>query len=174
MILPALRRSWLLLMLQGLLSSGMVLAADSVFSWKEDGKTITAIVDGNTRASLDNRQLPLPLVANSHALRLYRTDTAQRRELAAAQPAMLPVLRRGKNGPWLVPVGGVVVRTQDEAALQNWVRQHGHSLQATAVRGYWLLSSAAGTAALELSTQLQQLPGIQTATPNWASPRAKR
>lgn len=174
MILPILRRSWLLLLLQGLLSSSVALAADTVFSWKEDGKTVTAIMDGNTRASLDNRQLPLPLLADSNALRLYRTDTAQRRELAAAQSAMLPVLRRGKSGPWLVPVGGVIVRTQDEATLQAWARQHGHSLQATAVRGYWLLSSAAGNAALELSTQLQQLPGIQTASPNWASPRAKR
>lgn len=158
-----------------MLAAGPARAADTVFSWKEDGRTVSALIDPDTRATLDNRSVrQLPLLTQSQSVRLYRTDSVQRRELATRQPGLLPVLRRGSHSQWLVPAGGVIVHTDNETALHDWVKQQGLQLQTTAVQGYWLIPTAAGEAALTLATRLQSLPGVQTASPNWAGPRAKR
>ena len=65
-----------------MLAAGPARAADTVFSWKEDGRTVSALIDPDTRATLDNRSVrQLPLLTQSQSVRLYRTDSVQRREL---------------------------------------------------------------------------------------------
>jgi len=157
--------------------TGPLLAAEQTFRWLENGISRSATIDPDTRASI-NTPSPNGLTVSKQEkdIRFYRTDTARSRQLAARQPGLLPVLREGKanKGPWLLPVGGVVVHTQNEAALAAWAKQQGLSLQASAVNGYWLVPTAPGEAALKVSSQLLQLPGIQTAVPNWSSPKGKR
>lgn len=160
-----------------LAASAPLLAAPAVFTWKEDGKTRTAIIDQNTRATLGNHAVDsLALQAQERHVRFYRTDSARSRQIADRQPALLPVLRQGKDsrGPWMLPAGGVIVQTRDETALQGWAAQQGLTLKASPVSGYWMLETAPGQAALQVSSQVQQLPGVETASPNWATPRSKR
>lgn len=157
--------------------AGPLLAAGQTFRWLENGIARHAIIDPDTRASITTTAANgLTVSKQDKGVRFYRTDTARSRQLAARQPDLLPVLREGKTnkGPWLLPVGGVVVRTQDEAALAAWAKQQGLSVQASAVNGYWLVQTAPGEAALKVTSQLLQLPGIQTAAPNWSGPKEKR
>jgi len=152
-------------------------AAGQTFRWLENGISRSAIIDPDTRASITaTAPNGLAVSKQEKEVRFYRTDTARSRQLAARQTDLLPVLREGKanKGPWLLPVGGVVVRTLDEAALAAWAKQQGLSVQASAVTGYWLVHTAPGEAALNVSGQLLQLPGIQTAVPNWSGPKEKR
>ncbi len=157
-----------------LCSAGPLLAADTGFHWLENGVPRHAVIDPDTRASISSSVTGLTLSKQEKGVRFYRTDTQRSRALAARQPALLPVLREGSSGPWLLPVGGVVVRTENQAALESWARQQGVSLQPSPVNGYWLVPTAPGDAALQTTRQLLNLPGIQTATPNWSGPRSKR
>ena len=158
-----------------LCSAGPLLAADTGFHWLENGVPRHALIDPDTRANISSSTITgLTLSKQEKGVRFYRTDTPRSRALAARQPALLPVLREGGSGPWLLPVGGVVVRTENQAVLENWARQQGMSLQASPVKGYWLLVTAPGEAALQATSQLLNLPGIQTAAPNWSGPRSKR
>lgn len=152
-------------------------AAPEVFTWKENGKNRSAILDPDTRATVGKTPAPnLTLQGQEQNIRFYRTDTVRARQLADQQTTLLPVLRQGSDSraPWLLPAGGVVVQTRDEAALRQWANQQGIPLKSSPVKGYWLLETAPGHAALQVTTQVQQLPGIETASPNWSTTRSKR
>jgi hypothetical protein len=160
-----------------LLSTRPLLASDQVFTWKENGITRSAVIDSSTRATMGKTAVTqLTLNKQEKGIRFYRTDTARSRLIADTQENLLPVLRQGKttNSPWLIPAGGVVVQTNDEATLRSWASQNGVTLSASPVTGYWLLGTIPGNAALALSTQVQQLPGVQTAAPNWVSAKERR
>lgn len=176
MKVPTMKQLFLCTLL--LCGSTLASAAEQTFSWKENGKTRSAIVDDNSRASLDSkaRISGLSLAGEHKGIRFYRTDSGRSRELAAGQQALIPVLRQGQGSyaPWLLPAGGVIVQTSDETALRQFAAEHGVSVTASPVSGYWLLPTAPGQAALDLASQLQNLPGVQTAAPNWATSRGKR
>ncbi|MFN4236671.1 MAG: hypothetical protein ACK4FZ_05430 [Vogesella sp.] len=169
------KKSLLILLL--LATASHTWATAEVFTWKEAGKTRIAVVDPDTRAAMGKDKVNhLALHGQDRNVRFYRTDTIRSRQIADSQPALLPVLRQGKDnrGPWMLPAGGVIVRTQDEAALKQWASQQGVALKNSPVAGYWILETAPGQAALQVSNRVQQLPGIETASPNWATARGKR
>lgn len=152
------------------------------FQWKEEGRSVSAWVDPDYRAevvagsksrSVTARQLEA--AGSSGPLRLYKVQASQRRDVAA-DTALLPVVRSApsSSAPYLVPAGGVLVSTSDEAALRAWLDQRGLTLRAAGVSGFWLVPSSANEEALQLASQLSQLPGVSTATPNWRRPLQKR
>lgn len=163
-------------------SSWMTYAVDfERYDWKQQGQTASAWIDPNTRAkpyiegqaSMSVKQAKANTTQGKFVF--YDVPPVAMRHLTN-ETASLPVLRAGPspNAPYMVPVGGVIVATEDESTLKVWTKRHGLTLQSTGVTGYWLVKTAPGQAALEAASRLSEVSGVTTAYPNWATAASTR
>jgi len=138
------------------------------YQWHENGQTRQGWLDlQNGLDTSSGQAIPKPYPATSRsksALGIPRDSK------------LLPIVRLGNaaDAPYLVPAGGVIVQSNNPAALQTWAAQRQLKASPAGIDGYWHVNTAPGNDSLEAATALATLPGVQSASPDWVRPRQRR
>lgn len=138
------------------------------YQWKDQGNTRQGWVDNQVGYS-DN--------AGVATLKSYPATVRQRSVVGTpTDSSLLPVVRLGpsRDAPYVVPTGGIIVKTSDESGLRHWATQKQLGIVFTGVDGHWRIDTPAGIPSLTLANEAAKLAGVSSATPEWTRARSKR